>query len=622
MSNIKLDLSKFKHVKSDDKSTTLKHYEGHELTLAHNKLSKANREQLKAMANLAKGNEKTTDKSEAKQDQQMKQPQEEPIKFAEGTPDEVIHPTDTIQQPGEDQTRIYPPSASINDTLSADLTNAGINNIKELDQSKSINLPDTAGVYSLPDSSVQPATVSELQKQKANYKEMHPNEVMPETNQAEAPVAMPSGLEQSAAQSQAAIAQATAPETTNTDPYLNSLAQSQAAMNKADLASAAALQAQGNAEKLALDKAVEARKTAADLFKEKTDFLQQQGEAIKHDIENGYIDPNKYWTGYKLPNGNYVDGHSKIASVIGMLVAGFGGNNAAKMLDDQINQSIDAQKANLNSSHNLLKANLEQFKNYNDAYTATRMQLNDDVINRLQAAAATAKGPLAKAAADMEIAKRMQQQNILANSIVASQSFAKLAQGAPSLSPDHLTSAAHEIVNRLAVTDPEKAKAFSNRIVDGVGVSSKLEGVNEATRQQLLAQQKLNNAGYDLLDYAKKHNNILPIGADYNTGVTKALAFQQAVREGMLGTVFRESEKPLLEKFVTDNPSGAFKQITTEPRLKSILESNRINFETTKQAAGIAPTPIRQPSSMEGKTIVDKQGNRQIFQNGKWTPIK
>ncbi len=62
--SIKLDLSKFKHISSDDKSTTLEHKDGHRLCLAHGGLSKDNKKQLEALAKAAKS--------------------EEPVKMAEG----------------------------------------------------------------------------------------------------------------------------------------------------------------------------------------------------------------------------------------------------------------------------------------------------------------------------------------------------------------------------------------------------------------------------------------------------------------------------------------------------------------------------------------------------------
>ncbi len=64
--SIKLDLSKFKHVSSDDKSTTLEHKDGHRLCLAHGGLSDANRAQLQALAKASMPGDKVS-KAESKQ---------------------------------------------------------------------------------------------------------------------------------------------------------------------------------------------------------------------------------------------------------------------------------------------------------------------------------------------------------------------------------------------------------------------------------------------------------------------------------------------------------------------------------------------------------------------------
>lgn len=50
MSNVKLDLSKFKHVSSDHKTTRLKHEDGHFLVLSHKNLGKDGQDQLAALA--------------------------------------------------------------------------------------------------------------------------------------------------------------------------------------------------------------------------------------------------------------------------------------------------------------------------------------------------------------------------------------------------------------------------------------------------------------------------------------------------------------------------------------------------------------------------------------------
>ena len=94
---------------------------------------------------------------------------------------------------------------------------------------------------------------------------------------------------------------------------------------------------------------------------------------------------------------------------------------------------------------------------------------------------------------------------------------------------------------------------MSKSLVPGVGISP-LE-VKDADRATMVSRNGLNTAAQDLMNYSKSHTNIVPGTPEYNYGVGKSMALQQQVREGLLGTVFRESEKPLLEKFVNDNLS-------------------------------------------------------------------
>ena len=51
--SFKLDLGKMKYVKSDNKTTTLRHPAGHTVSIAHGALSPKNQEALKALAKTA-----------------------------------------------------------------------------------------------------------------------------------------------------------------------------------------------------------------------------------------------------------------------------------------------------------------------------------------------------------------------------------------------------------------------------------------------------------------------------------------------------------------------------------------------------------------------------------------
>lgn len=72
MSKIALELKDFHHVKSDDKTTTLKHKKGgHELTIMHAALNPKFQDQLKALASLSKQSETPLQESEINGEQKM-----------------------------------------------------------------------------------------------------------------------------------------------------------------------------------------------------------------------------------------------------------------------------------------------------------------------------------------------------------------------------------------------------------------------------------------------------------------------------------------------------------------------------------------------------------------------
>lgn len=71
MSKNFLDLKKFKHIKSDDDSTTLQHKDGHILRVAHKALSKDFQKQLSALSQMSKDDKTEAQAEESKADKQM-----------------------------------------------------------------------------------------------------------------------------------------------------------------------------------------------------------------------------------------------------------------------------------------------------------------------------------------------------------------------------------------------------------------------------------------------------------------------------------------------------------------------------------------------------------------------
>ncbi len=135
--------------------------------------------------------------------------------------------------------------------------------------------------------------------------------------------------------------------------------------------------------------------------------LDAQNSTITNAISNTQINPNHFWD-------NQSTG-SKIGMLAGMIVSGFGagagqGNMAMNIINKAIDQDIAAQKDNLGTKENLLKANMLQYGNLNMAIDATRLNLLAATKGQIDASQAKLGGAMAQQNAALmksEIDKQM-----------------------------------------------------------------------------------------------------------------------------------------------------------------------------------------------------------------------
>lgn len=353
----------------------------------------------------------------------------------------------------------------------------------------------------------------------------------------------------------------------------------------------------GKAQAAVINQQLVDQNTAKATFQQHYNELDQERKAHIADIQNGYIDPDKYWKGDANGNGS----HSKIAAGIGMILAGFNPtsnpNAAVNFLKYQMDQNMEAQKQNLGAKQNLLTANLHQFGNLKDATEMTRLMQNDILSHSLTAAAATAQTPMAKAQA-MQAVGQLQRESAMAQQQFAMRrAMMNLANDPNGQSPG----AINQMLGYMRVQNPEMAKEMEGRYVPGIGMAS--TPIPTEVRSKLTGFQNLNMQANDLYKFAQTHSTIIPDTPDYNVGAQKALALQSAVREGQLGTVYKAGEQPLLDKFVASNPAGAFKMLNSEPQLKEIIASNGRQMDILKKSYGLPVSQQSQPQGSQIKTV-------------------
>lgn len=622
---IALDLKQFKHVKSDDSSSTLQHKDGHVLTIAHKPLNKEFREQLKALAKMDDNSKKPADKAEAKQDAQRLEMASggEIKKYADGTPDEPIKVPEVEQK----QSLPPPPPAAV--PIESDLDAAA--KALKANQSSSSGIMDSiskgadyvANLYN-PEKYPEIAKDAEITK-KAIELGVDPQALRNQINEIKTQKA---AAQASQSPTPGMPTMPTLPQGPAEQPMANQMQNGQQHIQQQmpgslDLQNVENMMQSGYQSKLKgiskqqesaqnlgeeqaslLNDAVKAQSDAKIAFNEQYNRLDAERKAHIEDIKAGHIDPNKYWVGDKDGNGS----HSKIAAGIGMILAGFNPtsrpNAAIEFLNQQMDRNLQAQKENLNSDQNLLAANLKQFGNLKDATDMTRMMQMDLVHNELLAAASKAQSPMAKAAA-LQAAGQLQMESApLFQNFAMRRAMMSLANGANSGDPSN-TAAAEQMIAYARMTDPEKAKEMESRLVPHVGMAT--IPVPPEIRQKLTAHQNLASAATELQSFIKSHgglwNRMSP--DDRAKAAALVLPVQAAFREGTLGTVYREGEQPLLDKAVKGQPLDfASYIVNTEPtKIKTLLESNLRQANILKANYGL---PVSRGSSNSQSTSHSK----------------
>lgn len=163
------------------------------------------------------------------------------------------------------------------------------------------------------------------------------------------------------------------------------------------VADQAAIQAQSEA----LKAKAAAQQDFADTFKKNQDEVQKQ----RDDLRSIYLDPKSDIHPDTFANKMYgnKDTLGKVKSFIGFILAGAGAgmlhqeNPIVKMINQEIDRDVDAQKANLGKTENLLKMNQQDFGNIHDAATITKANLADHVATLMDQAANSTKDLQAKA---------------------------------------------------------------------------------------------------------------------------------------------------------------------------------------------------------------------------------
>lgn len=475
------DFKKFKHLSSDDKTTTLQHPGGHTITIMHKALSPNMRKQLEAIA-MAQGGIIDKAKRSGVLGTQPKVTQEIEEGDAKYKHMQLNAPKDDgvdVRTP-EQKEKAKAAAKAYGYAQGGEICMAEGGEVQEADLPSKIG--ELVGKYGInPLVNAVKAVGQEggqavhdvLQGAGRFTQGVEKAVGIPVGQQPQVPAQTPIDASQSMPQPEQE-AQGIAPQPMAPEPEVPQGPDTQGMLQKAYNEAQAGVKQQGQAQdqlaqdqSAALAKSQEAQAKIQQDYQSHVSELEAERQNLIQDVQDGYVNPEKYWSGDKNGNG----GHSKIMAGIGMILAGFNPTNspnaAINYLKFQMEQNLQAQKENLDSKQSLLAANMRQFGNIKEAMDMTRVMQADMVKNQLEQASAKASSPLAKAAAlqaagqiDKEYAPLFQQ--------VAQKTAMNKLMGQAGKDPSKL----EDTINAIAQVDPEKAKDLRSRLIPNVGFAN------------------------------------------------------------------------------------------------------------------------------------------------------
>lgn len=365
-----------------------------------------------------------------------------------------------------------------------------------------------------------------------------------------------------------------------------------------NVAGAKAMGQKGEAEAAALTQMATADQTLREGYKKSYDEIDGELKASMKDMQNGEVDPEAFWHGHKnAQTGQMEGGHSKIAAAIGILIGGFNPtdrpNAGLEMINQRINQNIQAQVTNLNSKNNLVRANLEHYHNLNQAMEATRLMLNQQAQHMVSAASAKFAGPIAAANAQALNGQLEQQKGQMMAGFAMTHMMYNLG-GNKNMSPDDQMAAYTRGIQMFrARGDMDKAKDLESHVVPGVGISPN-QSVPESAKTALAQHRDVNNLMNQSLDFSEKYG-----GANWfkysPTQRAQIMAQASTIQNQLIGQlkqvqhdgVFKPSEAQFLLGQIGTNPASFMANFSSVPKIKEVQQIGAQAYGNMAKSYGI-----------------------------------
>ena len=349
------------------------------------------------------------------------------------------------------------------------------------------------------------------------------------------------------------------------------------------------------------------------------DDLMAERNNIMQDINNGHIDPDKYWTGDAEGHG----GHSKIMTGIGMILAGFNPTNrpnaAIDFLKFQMDKNLDAQAKNLNSKQNLLRANLEQFHNMEQAKAFSRLNQTDMLAAKINEAASKYGGPMAQANAQRAIGQLQME----AAPVMLQLSMQRAMMNVTKNGSD--PNATEQTLNYMDMLNPEMAKSYRARYVPGYGFAT--APVPDALKTSISSYKSVNDLMNQSLAFSQAHRGAFDKLSPAEISKAKTIQMQliASIKQAQHDGVYKPSEAEFLTSQIGGSPISFLSKISSEPKIRTMQQNIQNEYNNALAPYGLHGKQLPQvapEASDEGETGTLKDSTIRVKKiNGKWTKI-
>lgn len=318
---------------------------------------------------------------------------------------------------------------------------------------------------------------------------------------------------------------------------------------------AEARQLQAIEEQKALQQSQNTAKELQSSYQKNFDELEQDRKNFEDDLVKQKVDPNRFF--------NNMSTAQRISTGIGMILGGIGAgltggeNPVMKMMHQQIENDIEAQKSQIGKTQNLLTANMHHFGNLKDAVDMTKAQNLDMLSMKMKQALSKSNNPQANAVMQQEIGKLEQQSGAIRQKIAMKRVASEFMNNA-----NKDISKIPTFLNVLESSgDPELhglAKEARGRYVPGVGMAS--VDVPAPVREKIIAGKNLQELISKVRQYAQENKGTLdPNKRAIGAQMTNILmdAYRTAKAQG----VFKEAEKDFDATIIPQSPTSLFDAI-------------------------------------------------------------